>query len=201
MSLQILRDLKGLRVLVVHPRDSEGKSLVEHLERIGCQVEVEWPVPESAGNAEIVMLAIEQEARAAIARFVEGLGENPPAIVPMVTYENPATLQIVLETGALAVVERPIRLFGLLTNLIVARSLWLERAEMQRRLAKLERKLAGIRSIQKAKSVLMSSQGLSEEDAYEMIRRQAMAKRVAMEEIAGAIINAHALLNFRPRHG
>lgn len=197
MSLQILRDLKGLRVLVIHPLDAEGKSLVEHLRRIGCQVDAQWPVPETAGSADIVLLAIEQESRAAIQKFLGGLGETPPAIVSMVGYENPATLQLVLETDALAVIERPIRLFGLLTNLIVARSLWLERAENKRRLQKLERRLSGIKNIQKAKAVLMESQGLSEEGAYDVIRRQAMAKRVSMEEIASAVIHAHDVLNFR----
>jgi AmiR/NasT family two-component response regulator len=80
----------------------------------------------------------------------------------------------------------------------LARSLWLERQEADRRIRKLERKLSGIQKIQRAKSILMNGQGLSEEEAYQSIRRQAMAKRVAMEEMAGAIINANELLSFRP---
>jgi AmiR/NasT family two-component response regulator len=39
------------------------------------------------------------------------------------------------------VIERPVRPFGLLTQLTVARSLWLERREAARQLQKLERKL------------------------------------------------------------
>ena len=34
MALQILRDLRGLRVHVVHPPDSERTNLVEHLRRV-----------------------------------------------------------------------------------------------------------------------------------------------------------------------
>ena len=45
----------------------------------------------------------------------------------------------------------------------------------------------------------MESQGLSEEVAYESIRRQAMSKRLPMDEMAAAIINAHELLNFAPK--
>jgi AmiR/NasT family two-component response regulator len=102
-----------------------------------------------------------------------------------------------LESGALAVIERPIRPFGLLTNLTIARSLWMERQEAQRRLRKLERKLSGLQKIQKAKSILMEKQGLSEEDAYQTLRRQAMGKRVPMEEMALAVINANELLHSR----
>jgi AmiR/NasT family two-component response regulator len=102
-----------------------------------------------------------------------------------------------LNPARLAVVERPIRPFGLLTNLTIARSLWIERRDATRRLHKLERKLSGIQKIQKAKSILMEKQQLTEEDAYQTIRRQAMAKRVSMEDMAVAIINANELLHSR----
>jgi AmiR/NasT family two-component response regulator len=47
----------------------------------------------------------------------------------------------------------------------------------------------------------METQNLSEDGAYDCIRRQAMSKRIAMEELANAIINAHALLTSGPRNG
>jgi two-component system, response regulator / RNA-binding antiterminator len=86
-----------------------------------------------------------------------------------------------------------------LTNLTIARSLWMERQEASRRIRKLERKLSGIQKIQKAKSILMEKQGLNEDDAYQTLRKQAMAKRVGMEEMATAIINANELLHSRPK--
>lgn len=200
MAIQILRDLRGLRVQVIHPPDTEGVALVEHLRRIGCTVDTQWPVPEAfADTADIVLLSIDHESRDEILRLLRAAPENPPTLIAIVGYENPATLQIVLESGALAVVERPIRPFGLLTNLTIARSLWMERREATRRLRKLERKLSGIQKIQKAKSILMEKQGISEEAAYETIRRQAMGKRVPMEEMAIAIINANELLHARPK--
>lgn len=199
MAIQILKDLRGLRVHVIHPPDEERGSLVEHLRRIGCMVEITWPVPADWPAADIVLLAIEQDTRPEIARLLKSDPDARPTLIAIVGYENPSTLQLVLESGAVAVVERPIRPFGLLTNLTIARSLWLEREEARRRVAKLERKLSGIQKIQKAKTILMESQGLSEEEAYQSIRRQAMAKRVPMEDMALAIINASELLNFRPR--
>lgn len=198
-AIQILKDLRGLRVHVIHPPDEERTSLVEHLRRIGCAVEVTWPVPADWPAADIVLLAMEQEPRAAILKLLKGDPHERPTLIAIVGYENPSTLQLVLESGAVAVVERPIRPFGLLANLTIARSLWLEREEARRRLAKVERKLNGIQRIQKAKSVLIASQGLSEEEAYQSIRRQAMAKRVPMEDMALAIINASELLNYRPQ--
>ncbi len=200
MSTNVLRDLRDLRIQVVHPPDDDGRSLVEHLRRIGCSVDANWPVPEGPSpSAQLIMLVVDYEQRDLIRRFVKSEGQATAALIAIVDYENSATLQIVLECGALAVVEKPIRPFGLLTNIILARTLWLERQEMNRKLRKLENKVAGVQKIQRAKSILMKSQALNEEDAYKTIRQQAMTKRISMEEMANAIINANELLTARPR--
>ena len=69
MSTSVLRDLRDLRVQVVHPPDDQGKSLVEHLRRIGCTVEANWPVPDSpTPNADVLMIAIDYEAHSTIRR-------------------------------------------------------------------------------------------------------------------------------------
>jgi AmiR/NasT family two-component response regulator len=198
VAIQILRDLRGLRVHVVHPPDSERTKLVEHLRRIGCMAEVQWPVPDCwADGVDIVLLAIEHDVRKEILQLLKSNDGNRPTLIAVVSYEDPSTLQLVLEAGAVAVIERPIRPFGLLTNLTIARSLWLERRETDKRIRKLERKLSGLQRIQKAKAILMDGQGLTEADAYESIRRQAMAKRLSMDDMAAAIIHANELLQYR----
>lgn len=44
------------------------------------------------------------------------------------------------------------------------------------------------KKVEKAKGILMSEQNLSEEQAYNLIRKSSMAKRLPMKEIAAAII-------------
>ncbi|MDX7950784.1 ANTAR domain-containing protein [Lichenihabitans sp. Uapishka_5] len=195
MSINVLRDLRDLRVQVVHPPDEEGISLVEHLRRIGCTVEANWPIPDSpAPQADVLMLHIDYDQRDPIRKLLRQQGDQGPAVIAIVDYENPSTLQIVLECGALAVTEKPIRPFGLLTNIILARTLWLERQATARKMRKFEAKLSGIQKIQRAKAILMQSQALSEDEAYSTIRKQAMTKRTSMEDMASAIINANDLL-------
>ncbi len=195
MSKSALRDLRDLRVQVIHPPDEEGKSLVEHLKRIGCTVEAVWPIPDSpAAHADILMLAIDFHAREEIRDLLRGQNDEGPTIIAIVNYENPSTLQLVLEFGALAVTEKPIRPFGLLTTVILARTLWINRRERARKVRKLEAKLSGIQKIQRAKTILMQSQNLTEDEAYATLRKQAMSKRIAMEEMANAIVNANELL-------
>ena len=145
VAIQILRDLRGLRVQVVHPPDNERVRLVEHLRRIGCMVETQWPVPDCwTGSSDVMLLAIEHDVRGDIQRLLKSNDGPRPTLIAIVGYEDPSTLQLVLEAGAVAVIERPIRPFGLLTNLTIARSIWLEKRETDKRIRKLERKLSGI---------------------------------------------------------
>lgn len=195
MSNSVLRDLRDLRVQVIHPPDDEGKNLVDHLKRIGCMVEAVWPIPDSpSAQADILVLAIELHAGDAIRRLLRPQGERMATLIAIVDYENPSTLQLVLESGALAVIEKPIRPFGLLTNVILARAVWIERRKTERKVRKLEAKLLGIQNIQRAKAILIQTQHMTEDDAHSTIRKQAMSKRTSMEEMASAIINANELL-------
>ena len=57
----------------------------------------------------------------------------------------------------------------------------------------IEEELKSRKLIERAKGILMKSQGISEEDAYKKIQRQAMNVRRSMREIAEAIILAKEL--------
>ena len=199
MAIEILRDLRGLRIEVLHPPDAEGVSLVEHLRRIGCIATPVWPLPvELDAASDLVVLAVEHDSREPLRRLFSGHDRNRPTVIAIIGYENPSILQLVLEIGAHAVIERPVRPFGLLTQLAVARSLWLQQQDACSRVQRLERKLAGIRKIQRARLILMESQGLTEEEAYQAIRQQAMSQRIGMEDVATAIIDAHNPVRVQP---
>lgn len=201
MSFALLRDLRDLKVLVIHPHDSEGEFLVDHLRRIGCKVNCIWPVPVSLPhNTDVVFLAIEDEARPEIKELLGSLPNPAPTILAIVSYENPSTLQVVLESDALAVIERPIKPFGLLTNLAVARNLWLQRQKLLKEARKYKRKVLGDQRLARAKAILMASRGASESEAYQEMRQQAMARRVPIDEIANLIINAEGLLRGGRKH-
>ncbi|MBS7540806.1 ANTAR domain-containing response regulator [Ancylobacter lacus] len=196
MAMPPLKSLKGLPVLVVHPPDADGRTLIEHLRRIGCHAEAAWPIPrEVPAKVAVMFLSIDHEYRTDIIRLARGVEGIPPAIIAIVDYENPRTLEVLFDIGVLAAMDRPIRPFGVLTNLLLARGLWQEKQEQQKRLNKLERRVSSLQRIQKAKAILMAIHGIGEEAAYETIRQQAMSKRVSMDEIATSIINANELLH------
>ena len=63
MAIEILRDLRGLRVGVMHPPDAECDALVEHLRRIGCIATATWPLPrELPDSSDLLVLAVEHDS-------------------------------------------------------------------------------------------------------------------------------------------
>lgn len=196
MPISLLRELPELKVVVVHPPDEEGDALLSHLRRVGCMVSLVWPLPASlASNADVLFLLVEGEARHATEALLKTLPKPEPTVIAIVNYEDPTTLQLVLESGAFAVVQKPIKPFGLLANLVAARSIWSERQALLKENRKLRRKISSDQAMSRAKAILMASKGISEGEAYQAIRAQAMSKRLSMEQIASSIINMEALLH------
>jgi AmiR/NasT family two-component response regulator len=65
------------------------------------------------------------------------------------------------------------------------------------RIAKLEQKLLDSRHLQEAKNILMIMHRVSERDAYDMLRAQAMEKRVTIDDICHSVIQAGEVLQIR----
>ncbi len=190
---ELLKDLRTLRVGVFCPRDHNGEELIRQLQRIGCQVQAFWPPPSELSEPfEVVFLAVKPETINLDLPWTKGDGGT--TLLAVVNYENPTIVDAVLCFGATGVVAEPIRSFGVLSSLILARRLTAQLRQQKRRIEKLESKLLSARQISEAKAILMSSKGVSEHEAYAIIREQAMTKRVAIEDIATAIINANEIL-------
>lgn len=198
MALIQLKSLRDLLVIVVHPPDPDGTLVLEQIRRIGCRTEAIWPPPlELPPAVDVVIAAINHDHHKALKDALRRAGTPEPVVIALADYENPAMLQLMLELDAKAAISKPVRPFGILTNLVVARNATLAQQSLMGRIRKLEARLAGQKKIAKAKSILMETQAISEQEAYKTIRAQAMSKRIPIEEMADAIINAQALLSSR----
>lgn len=191
-----LKELRGLGVAVIHPPDADGRTILDQLGRIGCRTDLIWP-PESPlpAKVDIVFAGVFFDSHEQVKTLLRKAEKPAPAIIGVVDYENPAMIQLLLDLGAVAVTSKPVRSFGIMTNMVVARTAIQRQNELQDRIARLEKKLAGQRVIAQAKAVLMEMHGISEVEAFETIRKQAMSKRTSIEDMAQAFINANELLS------
>lgn len=189
-----LKDLRQLKIAVIHPDDADGRLLTQQLQRIGCQVRTIWPpMQQLPEGIDVVFLAVQPDYLHL--RLPWAHGDDAPAIVAVVTYENPTMVSAVLDLKVQAVLSSPMRSFGLLSTLVVARKLHKEGRQQQQRIAKLQSKLLGQRRVADAKAILVRTHQVSEDQAYDLIREQAMRKRSTIEDIADAIINADEILS------
>jgi len=193
---QILRDLRSLRVCVFHPHDQDGQGLTRQLERIGCQVQAFWPpLPDLPEGVDVVFFALSPDMLSAdFSRFHR---DDAPPVIAVISYENPTLIEAVLRLGAIATVASPVRSFGLLSVLVLSRDWHNTVKKQQMRIAQLEAKLRGARQVAEAQEILCAHHGISKEEAYHVIREQAMQKRVTAEEIARSIINANEILGVK----
>lgn len=163
------------------------------LQRIGCQVKAIWPPPSgSPKDVDLVIFAVRPEVLSLDLPWLTR--EDRPAVIAVVTYENPTILEAVLALDAHGVIASPVRSFGLLTSIVLARHQFESKRASEKYLSKLERRLTGLRKMAKAKEILMQTHTISEQDAYSIIRNQAMVKRITTEEIADAVIKASEIL-------
>ena len=193
-----LKELRELKIAVIHPDDADGMQLTQQLQRIGCQVQAFWPpVQVLPAGIDIAFMAVRPDIIGL--RFEWTQREDAPTVIAVVTYENPTIVDAVLALGAQAVLPSPVRSFGLLTALVLARETHKENRSLTRRLRKVEAKLLGARHLADAKAVMMKTHDISEAQAYDLIREQAMSKRTTMEEIAAMIVHASEVLSLSGR--
>ena len=185
---KIMQDLRRARVLVVHPRDEDGDTLVAHLKRLGCEVRATWPLPSVLPpDVDTLFLLVDEVQTEHALQITE---QQQAAIIAVVTYESPTILQAIIDLNAHGVISKPLRPLGILTQFALARY----RQSYEKRLAgkvqKLEDTLKGRRLVDRAVAALRTMNGLDEEAAYKLLRDQATSKRVPIAAVAESILAA-----------
>jgi AmiR/NasT family two-component response regulator len=186
---------RGLRVVVFHPDDDDGLTLTSHLRRIGLVVETIWPPSDVLPDkVDLVFRALLPEERAPKDAW---LGPDAPPLISVVAFENPTFIDQAIKMGADAIITTPIRASGLLSAVVMALQHAKQARQYTQRIAKLEQKLLDNRALTEAKGILMLMHQLSEYEAYDMLRAQAMAKRVSIDDMCHSVIQAGEILQLK----
>jgi len=181
-----------MRILVIHPDDSERDAFVAHLKRIGCQVEMIWPSPETL------------PAHVDAALFLLGQDRDPNRVswmaaadnatrIAIITFETPEILGELERLNVHGVISKPIRPFGVLAALTTAIGLSRHEATLKNRIRSLDESLKSRRKVEQAVAILSETRGVDEKEAYKRLREKSQNSQTSIGEIADAIIAAHDL--------
>lgn len=109
-------------------------------------------------------------------------------VILLSAYSDASIVEKAKNSGVIGYLVKPIDVKSLIPALEVALSKSLEIKEIKANMNNVKKKLEGRKVIEKAKGILMSQKGISEEEAFSTIRDLSMRKRASMEEISNIII-------------
>lgn len=181
-----------LDIVVIAAPDSQVDLLVRELQRHRARVRRIWPLPDKfPGDADVILA---DYAEGMIDRLPWMPGEARSAVIVLASGERPPGVDRLLDSAPNAILFRPWRPEQVVASVLVAHREFDYAKRLRERIDRLDENLRTIRHVERAKGILMSTRGLSEDDAYRFLRRQAMDRRTTVNAIAAAVIDSYELL-------
>lgn len=105
------------------------------------------------------------------------------AVITETDTQIEASVSVTL-AGARGLLEVPLRKGALAAQIVLATTSAAHQRRLENKVLLLERTLKSRRQIEKATLVIATVRGITQSDAYELLRRTAMGKRITMAEAA-----------------
>ena len=146
-------------------------------------------------NPDVILIALGSPSRDVLEQMFDlsRVVRRPVAI--FVDHADSASIQAAVDAGVSTYVVDGLRRerVGAILNLTVSR--FRAFARLQDELAAAKEALEGRKTIERAKGILMKSRGLSEEEAYALLRKTAMNEKRKLADIARSVLTTASMLN------
>lgn len=163
---------------------------MRELQRTRALVRHVWPVTDKLpSDADVIYCDL---APGLVERMPWVTGRPKAALV--VLLDARPDLELLHSVAADAVLHRPVSPGAVAASLMQAHSTFSYGDRLRSRIDKLDETLRAIRSVERAKAILMERNQMREDDAYQYLRRQAMDRHATISSVAAAIIDAHEIL-------
>jgi AmiR/NasT family two-component response regulator len=117
--------------------------------------------------------------------------EKIAPVVLLTAYSQRDLVERAKEAGVVGYITKPMRESDLTPAIEVAMARFSEFRALEKEVGDLKKALETRRLVDRAKGILMDSQGLTEAEAFRKIQKMSMNKRRPMKDVAEAIILAH----------
>jgi response regulator NasT len=119
--------------------------------------------------------------------------EKIAPVLLLTAYSDRELVERAKEAGVMNYVVKPFREAELLPAIEIAMARYQEFLEMDRQIVDLKETLDTRKIVERAKGILMDTQGLKEAEAFRKIQQLSMNTRKSMKEIAQAILLANEI--------
>jgi len=187
MTRQLVQNFRGLCGVVLHGADRNRTVLTETLTRLGLKVDAADPldgaavVRDAVKHAQLILFD---------ADFVETVALSwvgEPVLVPVIAIvglEAPGRLLRAFELEPTAVIHKPLRSTGIYSALFFAVNEHRRRQDLAQKVRELEDRHRSRRFVTRAIVQLMQTRGIDDDQAYRLLRKESMRRRLTIEEFA-----------------
>ncbi|MFP5394304.1 MAG: ANTAR domain-containing response regulator [Gammaproteobacteria bacterium] len=214
----MVKSQRPLRIVVVNPnsgplapeQDEDERHLAEQIRRgqalrigllesgydIIASLPADLYLPERVAQLQpdLIIVDAESDARDVLEHIVIATRDAPRPIVMFTEDDDAATMDAAMAAGVSAYVVAGLQPERIKPVLHVALARFRREQKLLAELDDTRSKLAERKLIDRAKGLLMSKQGLTEEQAYQKLRGMAMNRNLKLAEVAQRIIDVEDLL-------
>lgn len=188
--------LKKMSVLVADDEALIRMDLREMLEDAGHDVVAEAANGEQAVTLarkflpEFVIMDVKMPVMDGLAAAKIITEEGIAPVLLLTAYSQQDIVDKAKEAGVVAYLVKPIREEQLFPAMEIAASRFAEVQKLSAELDDLKESLATRKLLDRAKGILMTAHGMTEQEAYRKMQQFSMAKRISLKELAESIIKA-----------
>lgn len=193
--------MSGLRVILVEVEAARSPQVVELLQGAGCDLVARvTAIAELSGMpehpADLVVLSVSTPDEALLNGLLAIQAAMP--VVLFTADEGVGTIRRAVQAGVSAYVSDGVNPSRVRSILDTAMARFQQFKALAEELERTRGQLTERKLIERAKGIVMAQRGLTEDQAYRLMRKTAMDRNKRMAEIADSIIAASELLSERP---
>ena len=186
--------VRGRRALMVM-RDERDISIVRRqLSRLGMTILEHDPAEPPPADQTVDVVLMDADTLPIKSDQATAWKGNVP-IIALIGTETPSRLKWLLDLRPASFLIKPLRSAGLYTALVVAFDSAQRRVDSAAHIEKLEDRIRSRRVVFAAVLQIMRAHGMSETDAFTLIRQTAMRHRTTIEVLSAEIIAAGGMPN------
>lgn len=189
-----------LRILLINDTPKKMGRLKAALSEAGFEVvdesglDIDLPRRVEAVRPDVVLIDTESPGRDVMEQVVLVSRDRPRPIVMFTDEHDPAIMRQAIQAGVSAYVVEGIQAQRLAPILDVAIARFECDQALRAQLNAREQQLAERKRVELAKGLLMKMKQCGEEEAYTLMRRQAMSRQQKLIQVAEQIIAMHEML-------
>ena len=188
--------MTATRILVAEDESLIRLDLVEMLQELGYEVVAAVSDGQAAVDSaeqfrpDVCFLDVAMPIRDGLSAAEEIIAARHSAVVMVTAFSQQDMIARAASAGVMGYLVKPFTKADLGPAIEMAAARWQQMRDLEGEVGDLAERLAARDIVERAKARLQADHGISESEAFTLLRRQAMDRRVTLAEVASQVLDA-----------